>query len=33
MGGDDGHFVCVVGCEVGVDEDEEVGDGAGEWEG
>ncbi len=30
VGGDDGDFVGVVGGEVGVDEDEKVGDGTGE---
>jgi hypothetical protein len=32
VAGDDSDFVEVVGCKVGVDEDEEVGDGGGEGE-
>lgn len=33
MRGYDCYFVAVVEGEVGVDEDQEVGDGGGEWEG
>lgn len=32
VGGYYGDFVGVVACEVGVDEDEDVGDRLGEWE-